>query len=408
MRAAGRLAGMKRLGLLAALLLVFGLIPGVASAAAAFPKMDAATVDGFRWTSGSTFDTYGARIAALEKHLPPKGLPDVLASANRKARPLCHATYLATALKPAGFCWEDANDDKTNDWIPQGLTGSGDADAATGKVGGKRVVAASWHTPGDTMVRLSFVDATGLGYRHVLLVEPTSNDNFAVVQGHGHGMTWIGNRLFVATTGGVVRVFDTTHFWKVDDSSGVVGKGPDGKYHAAFYDYAMPQVGAYWYPGGGGCTNAPGTRPCLATMSFDHSDGSIVTSEHIPNAAGGRVLRWPFDRATGLPKVSADGTVHAKEGFVSPVWGMQGAVARNGYFVMTGVCPEYAGVAGDHPSCLHGGVGGTSTSRLSGRAPVNSQNLSYWPATGELWLMNEQLRERVTVHVPWTTLTGRP
>ena len=26
----------------------------------------------------------------------------------------------------------------------------------------------------------------------------------------------------------------------------------------------------------------------------------------------------------------------------------------------------------------------------------------------ELWLIDEQLRERVTVHVPWTTRTGRP
>lgn len=38
---------------------------------------------------------------------------------------------------------------------------------------------------------------------------------------------------------------------------------------------------------------------------------------------------------------------------------------------------------------------------------MNSQILSYWPAPGELWLLNEQLRERVTVHVPWTALTGR-
>jgi len=92
------------------------------------------------------------------------------------------------------------------------------------------------------------------------------------------------------------------------------------------------------------------------------------------------VLRRPFDAATGRLVTAADGQVHAKEGFSSPVWGVQGAVARNGYFVLTGVCQEYAGVAGDHPSCLHGGVGGTSTSRLSGQAPVNSQNLSYWPA----------------------------
>jgi hypothetical protein len=391
------------LGLVALLLL--GLTT-TAQAAANFPRLDAATVDGYRLTPGGSFATYGSRIAALDRQLPPSGLPAVLGDANRKARPLCHGTYLAAALKPAGFCWEDANDDKTNDWIPQGLTGSGDADPATGTVGGKRVVATSWHTPGDTMVRLSFVDASGLGYRHVLLVEPTSDTDFAAVAGHGHGMTWSGNLLYVATTGGLIRVFDTTHFWKVDDSAATVGLGTDGKYHAAYYDYAMPQVGAYWYPGGGACTTATGARPCLSTLSFDHTDSTFVTAEHAAEA-GGRILRWPFDASTGRLVTAADGLVHATEGFSSPVWGMQGAVSRNGYFVLTGVCPEYAGVAGDHPSCLHGGVGGVSTSRLAGQAPVNSQNLSYWPATGELWLINEQLRERVTVHVPWTTLTGR-
>jgi len=87
-----------------------------------FPRLDAATVDGFRLTSGDTFTTYRQRIAALETHaqLNPWALSEILASANRKARPLCHGTYLDAGLKPAGFCWEDANDDKTNDWIPQG------------------------------------------------------------------------------------------------------------------------------------------------------------------------------------------------------------------------------------------------------------------------------------------------
>jgi hypothetical protein len=35
------------------------------------------------------------------------------------------------------------------------------------------------------------------------------------------------------------------------------------------------------------------------------------------------------------------------------------------------------------------------------KAPKNTENLSYWPATGELWLISEQLRERVTVHIPF-------
>lgn len=128
------------------------------------------------------------------------------------------------------------------------------------------------------MVRLSFADATALIYRHVLLVEPTSNTDFAVVTGHGHGMTWVDNRLYVATADGVIRVFDTSHFWKVDDSAGNVGLGSDGKYHAAFYDYALPQIGAFWYPGGG-CTTAVGDRSCVSTLSFDASSSSFVTAE---------------------------------------------------------------------------------------------------------------------------------
>ncbi|WP_328614885.1 hypothetical protein OHS18_44780 [Amycolatopsis sp. NBC_00355] len=67
--------------------------------------------------------------------------------------------------------------------------------------------------------------------------------------------------------------------------SATVGLGSDGKYHAAYNDYAMP-----------------------------------------------------FDTATGRPKPAADGLVHER-GASSPVWGMQGAVSRGGYFVLTGVCP---------------------------------------------------------------------
>lgn len=124
--------------------LVAGLFVTVTASAASFPRIAAATVDTYRMTAGQTFENYCARITQLERNtqLKPRGLSEILTSANRKARPLCHGTYVASALKPAGFCWEDANDDKTNDWIPQGLTGSGDA-SPTGKVDGKRVVAAS-------------------------------------------------------------------------------------------------------------------------------------------------------------------------------------------------------------------------------------------------------------------------
>lgn len=402
---------MRALLAVAAATLLTVVLPGEAAAAVDFPPMDPATVDTYRLTPGTSFDQYGERITALETQpqLAPKGVPEVIASANRTARPLCHETHLDPELEPGGFCWQDGEDDAENTWVPQGVTGSGDADPASGTVDGRKIVLASWHTRDDMFIRVSFVDVTDparMVYRHVLLVEPTSNDDFDPIAGHGHGLTWRGDRLFVATTGGQIRVFDLGHIWEMDPGSGEVGLGANGKYHARWHSFALPQVGAYTYPGGAGCANGDEPRPCLATLAFDHSGpGSVISAEHIARGADGRIVRWPFDSATGLLKTSGDGQVHATEGYRSPVWAVQGAVAHDGYILLTGACPENAGKPGDLPACLHGGIGGTSISRLT-TAPVNAQNLSHWPATGELWLLGEQLRERVTVRVPWSALTG--
>ncbi|MBB5833863.1 hypothetical protein [Kribbella italica] len=368
-----------------------------APAAATFPRIDAS---GFQLVQGSTFATYGARIAALETkpQLAPVGVPEVLAASNRTGRALCHATYLNAALNPQGFCWQDGEDDDLNVWIPQGVTGSGDAQPGGGA---RRVIAATWHNADDTAIRVSFLDVATNKYRHVLLVEPTSDSNFAAITGHGHGLYWSGNYLVVATSGSVLRVFDLRHVWRTDTSSEVVGLGADGKYHARWHAFALPQVGAYWYAGGGGCAASTGNRPCFSSLALDHT-GSFVSAEHTARG-GGRIVRWPHDPATGLPKTNAAGVVQASEALASPVWGMQGAVSSGDSFVITGVCPEYADNIGDgvdYPSCLHRGTAGGSTAVWT-KAPKNTENLSHWPATHELWLISEQLRERVTVHIPW-------
>ncbi|WP_133977157.1 hypothetical protein [Kribbella voronezhensis] len=378
----------------AALLIGLCQVP-TAHAVASFPRIDAS---GFQLVSGDTFATYGDRVTALEQKpgLTPVGVTEVLAAANRTGRPLCHSTYLTAALDPKGFCWQDGEDDDENVWIPQGVTGSGDAG------GGRRVVAATWHNANDTAIRVSFVDLTTYKYRHVLLVEPTSDGNFTAIAGHGHGMFWSGNKLVVATSGSVLRVFDLSHIWRTDTSTGEVGLGADGKYHALWHAFALPQIGAYWYAGGG-CANSTGSKPCFASLGIDHSGtGSFVAAEHTTRG-GGRIVRWPLDEAASLPR-AVDGVVQAVEAFDSPVWGMQGAVSYEGKFVITGVCPEYADNIGDgvdYPSCLHRGIGGSSTSVWT-KAPRNTENLSYWPATKELWLLSEQLRERVVAHIPWS------
>jgi len=70
------------------------------------------------------------------------------------------------------------------------VTGSGDAQPAGGA---RRVVAATWHNGDDTAIRVSFLDTTTYKYRHVLLVEPTADGDFAAISGHGHGLFWSGN-----------------------------------------------------------------------------------------------------------------------------------------------------------------------------------------------------------------------
>jgi hypothetical protein len=396
-----RLAVLAVLAALAALLVLVVPAPKPAQAAAAFPRIDASA---FRLVSGSTFATYGQRIAALERNaqLAPAGLAPILDEANRQGRSLCHETYLSASIPRAGFCWQDGEDDDQNVWIPQGVTGSGDAQPS-GTVDGRRVVAATWHFSDDSFIRVSFVDLATLRYRHVLLVEPTSGGDFQAIAGHGHGLFWYGDKLIVATGGSVLRVFDLNHVWRMDTSTAEVGLGADGRFHARYHAFALPQIGAFWYEGGGGCTPGSGDRPCFASLALDRSGtDSFVAVEHLTRG-GGRIVRWPLDASTALPAISPDGYVHAREAFASPVWGMQGATAYDNYFVIAGVCPEYADNIGDgvdYPSCLHRGAGGDATTSWT-KAPKNTENLSYWPATGELWFISEQLRERVTVHVPW-------
>ena len=112
----------------------------------------------------------------------------MLDAANRTGRPLCHPTFLDPALNPQGFCWQDGEDDDANVWIPQGVTFR--RPQPSGTVGGRRVVAATWHYADDSAIRVSFLDLATPKYRHVLLVEPVSDTNFAAIAGHGHGLFW--------------------------------------------------------------------------------------------------------------------------------------------------------------------------------------------------------------------------
>lgn len=132
------------------------------------------------------------------------------------------------------------------------------------------------------------------------------------------GFCWQDGADVVATSGSVLRVFDLRHLWRTDTSTGEVGLGADGKYHALWHAFALPQLGAHWYAGGG-CASSTGVKPCFASLGIDHAgDGSFVAVEHTVRG-GGRIVRWPLNESIGLPRAGADGLDQSPEEHREPV-----------------------------------------------------------------------------------------
>ncbi|KAJ6441248.1 hypothetical protein O9K51_07044 [Purpureocillium lavendulum] len=328
-------------------------------------------------------------------------LDDVITTASPQSQgryPLCHDTNLKAELRPTGFCW-NAADDTSGEWVPQGITGSGDA-AAGGTVGGRRLIAASWHYTDDKFARVSIADfskpSKGVGYHHLLLVQPTADGNFASVENvHADGLTWVGNRLFLAT-GSRLQVYDLGHIWKTQTGGGhaaKVGLVADGAY-ARWHGWALPMVAEYrtaWAAGGKwkSCAPATGSTPCLNSISLAPDRKSLVTAEfYNAKAGGGRVVRWALDAATGLP------TGKATEAFASPVWRQQGIATDGKAFYVSGDCPG-APPPNDvnNHICIHKAQPDAAPHVLT-KAPPLTQNLAYWPRTGELWGLNERISSK--------------
>ncbi len=171
------------------------------------------TVDrcAFPMRPAAGFGGNGAILDALEK-ITTKAAPSaVAADGNRVA-----TSVTAVPGGPPGvdyaFRW-NAEDDASATWIPQGITGTPDADA-TGLRGGKRIVLVSFYE--DTTlgkgVRVAFVDVTNPAaprYRFALLVEPWLAFEPRRWTPRRMGIVWFGSKLYVAQTGTASRVPDT-------------------------------------------------------------------------------------------------------------------------------------------------------------------------------------------------------
>jgi hypothetical protein len=332
------------------------------AAAAADDLMHSRDAAAFTLTPDWGLETYAA---ALQAELGTRrSVTAVLDAANRSTTQCNSAQrgalpeyYARTDYPlPAGqllhssesFCW-DPGDSKVAYWIPQGLTGSSDADD-DGLWGDKRFLAVSWHydkavagTSADKGVRISLVDRATGRYRHVLLVEPTrtATPNYTAVPIHAGGLAWLGHYLYVADTSSGLRVFDMDRVLEVATGEDVIGR-QGGAYYAYTYQYVVPQVASYKQavrpptP----CVPQPNAL-CFSSLALDRSTtpDTLVVGEYRNGRSedatvdGGRVVRYPVAADTRKP-VLASGQAVPRDAVTVPKSNLQGVQTWKGRYYL--------------------------------------------------------------------------
>ena len=328
------------------------------------------------------FGSNGALLDALERLAPKRPMATVLADTNRIAT--------QTTTVPGGppgidyaFRW-NAEDDASETWIPQGITGTADADV-TGLVGGKRAVLVSFYEDAGLQkgVRIAITDVTNPAaprYRFALLVEPSGTvvaPTFAQVDIHAGGIVWYGTKLYVAQTGTGFRVFDMSRILEVAVDTDTMGC-TNGVCRAGLYKYVIPQIGVF-----------ADTTTCghiFSWVSLDRSSSppSLVSGEYCSTAActsplAGKVFRWPLDASTGLLRGGMGVTWPTSVAFMSHRQ-VQGGAYRGGVGFFSSSAPAGGGGA------LYRVVVGRSATSVWGDAP---EDLMVDEARSLLWSLSE-------------------
>jgi hypothetical protein len=365
-----------------------------------------------------------ARVNALGTRLLRSGVQPLLAEANRTAVENGACKDDAFDDIPAGSRWfcfnrSDAGEGGGRvEWIPQGVTTVADAGA------GPESLLVSWYDSDvepKKGVRVSFLDPNSEKYRHVLLVYPyitsSGEPTYEIVgrpQGgiHAGGILWYGNYLYVVDTTRGIRVFDMRHIFDLQRS-------PDGdtsdktriglgsrKYHGFGYRYVMPQVDAWVNAAGpdnqARCEQSGAPRFSYISVDRGESPHRLITGEFCESTSDqrGRVARWPLDALTGRPVPDPnDGLVHALEAHRLPVRQIQGAVSYGGTWYLSrsdGSTRNGQLIVASPDAQPVGSLRATET-RLAGIGP---EDLSFWPATNQLWTVTEHAGRRMLYGVP--------
>lgn len=314
-----------------------------------------------------------------------------------RPRPGTHRAHPVRRSAPAasyGFRWR-LLDSLTLRWWPQGITTSADA-CDSGAFNGRELVVVSWYAKGirgrNPGVRLSFVDVTDRSrptYRHVLLVEPVSDDSTGLVEPcpvrvHAGGIVWFGSTIWVADTYGGFRLFD------VGDVVRLSGEEMAG------HRYVLPQRTTYR------CVTDEGAeRFRFSFVSLDRGSAGdrssaspeLVTGEYGDAASSRRVARFRLDPTTGRLAV-ADGFARPTEVLADGPVRMQGVVSMGGrQYVSTSNGRRHRG------SLWTRKPGDTAEDRGTVLA-VGPEDLAYWPEHDELWNLSEHPLRRYVYAMP--------
>jgi cysteine-rich repeat protein len=282
--------------------------------------------------------------ALVDRSAGRRSIADVLGDLNRQGRAGIgdDNAYRLRNHELRGFRW-NTGDENVAYWYPQGITSSSDG-FESGVVEGRRALMVSWYHKTDARptkgVRLSLADISDLGdvdYRHLLLVEPTGtpeSPDFAPVESgsgnalHAGGIVWWGEQLYVADTGGGIRVFDLAHIMRVPDVDDTDRIGlAGGRFDAHGYRYAIPELMRYRRAG---CS----VRFSFLALDRSSTPPALVSGEYRTPEIDGRIVVWDLDPATGLPDVRS-GEVRASAAYVGGQSRMQGAVRYEGNFYIS-------------------------------------------------------------------------
>lgn len=298
-----------------------------------------------------------------------------------------HPAIPSTGMKhqdPVGFSF-DSEDQATSEWLPQAVTTTADSDPKTGTYDGKKWLAVTWHKDTGDRARISFVDGDSVNgggparYTNVELMVPGADGKLAPLASHVGGVSWVGHSLYVAQTGGGVRVFDVDHLLKVQDPS----KVPEGT-----SPYVLPQVGYYRVQAAPGEKPhaGSGSSPLFSGLSIDHTRNTpaLLSQEYDDAHPGGRIVRWPIDPSTGKLQETS-GTVQATDAWSVPLERLAGiARLKDGFRVATM----------GSPSGLWEMRDGQTPKRVDDLAK-GIQQFSYDPTRNQIWTVAEHPGHRM-------------